>query len=147
MKENGLIKTRTSGMRILKASLVYFAIVFGCGFVLGTVRTLWVLPRIGTRSAELLETPFMLVVSIVAARWTVLHLHVASARSPRLAMGGVAVLLLLLAEFGFVLLVRGLTIKEYLATRDPVSGTAYYVALGFFAMMPLFVGHKTLRRC
>jgi hypothetical protein len=134
-------------MRILKASLVYCAIVFGCGFVLGTVRTLWVVPRIGTRSAELLEAPIMLVVSIMAARWTVLRLNVPCARSPRLAMGGVALVLLLFAEFGLVLWIRGLTIKEYLATRDPVSGTAYYVALGFFAMMPLFVGHKTLRRC
>jgi hypothetical protein len=29
----------------------------------GTVRTLWVIPRIGTRTAELLETPIMLVVA------------------------------------------------------------------------------------
>jgi hypothetical protein len=45
---------------ILKAGLIYFAIVFGAGFVLGTIRTLWVVPRLGTRMAELMETPIML---------------------------------------------------------------------------------------
>ncbi len=29
--------------------------------------------------------------------------------------------------FGLVLWLRGLSIREYLATRDPVSGTIYYV--------------------
>ena len=54
-------------------------------------------------------------------------------------MGGIAVGLLLIAEFGFVLWLRGLSIKEYLATRDPVSGTVYYVMLGVFAIMPMLV--------
>ena len=52
-----------------------------------TIRTLWVVPRIGTRSAELLETPIMVVVSIIAARWAVVRLNVPFARSPRLMMG------------------------------------------------------------
>jgi hypothetical protein len=41
--------------QILKASLLYFAPVFGVGFVLGTIRTLWVAPRVGMRIAELME--------------------------------------------------------------------------------------------
>jgi hypothetical protein len=55
-------------VQILKAGALYFALVFGAGFVLGTVRTLWVVPRIGTRMAELLEEPIMLVIIILAAR-------------------------------------------------------------------------------
>ena len=35
--------------KILKAGALYFALVFGAGFVLGTVRTLWILPSFGTR--------------------------------------------------------------------------------------------------
>jgi hypothetical protein len=131
-------------MRILKGSLVYFAIVFGCGFVFGTIRTLWVVPHIGTRSAELLETPIMLVVSFIAARWTVLRLNIPSARSPRLVMGCVALAFLLAAEFGFVSWIRGLSIREYLATGDPVARSIYYVTLGVFAIMPVFVARKTL---
>ena len=61
-------------MRILKAGVLYFAIVFGAGFVLGPIRILWVVPRFGTRMAELIETPIMLVVTIIAARWVVRRL-------------------------------------------------------------------------
>jgi hypothetical protein len=129
-------------VQILKAGLLYFAIVFGMGFVFGTIRTVWVVPHVGTRLAELIETPIMLVVTIVAARWTVLHLAVPSAPSTRIGMGGLALCLLLVAEFGLVLWLRGLSIREYLATRDPVSGTVYYVMLAAFALMPLFVANR-----
>lgn len=129
-------------MQILKAGLTYFAIVFGMGFVFGAIRTVWVVPHVGTRLAELMETPFMFVVTIVAARWIVLHLAVPSSPTARLGMGGIALCLLLLAEFGLVLWLRGLSIRAYLATRDPVSGTVYYVMLGAFALMPLLVANK-----
>jgi hypothetical protein len=126
-------------MPILKAGVLYFALVFGAGFVLGTIRTQWVVLRVGTRTAELMETPIMLVVTIVTARWMVLRLAVPSAPSARLGMGCIGLALLLVAEFGLVLRLRGLSIREYLAMRDPVSGTVYYVMLAVFAVMPLLV--------
>lgn len=129
-------------MQTLKAGALYFVLVFGTGFVLGTIRTLWIVPRLGTRMAELMETPFMLAVTILAARWIVRRLAVPSMPSSRLSMGLVALGLMLIAEFGFVLWLRGLSIKEYLATRDPVSGTVYYVMLGVFAIMPLLVARR-----
>ena len=129
-------------MPILKAGVLYFGLVFGVGFVLGTIRTLWVVPRVGARMAELMETPVMLVVTIVTARWMVLRLAVPSTPSPRLGMGCIALALLLVAEFGLVLWLRGLSISEYLTTRDPVSGTVYYVMLGVFAIMPLLVARR-----
>ena len=129
-------------MRVFKAGVLYFALVFGAGFVLGTVRTLWVVPRVGTRTAELMEAPIMLVVTIAAARWTVMRLAVPATPSARLGMGCIALLLLLVAEFGFMLWLRGLTIREYIASRDPVSGTVYYVMLAVFAIMPLLVAKK-----
>lgn len=129
-------------MLILKAGIVYFALVFGAGFVLGTIRTLYVVARVGARMAELMEMPLMLIVVIVSAKWVVLRLLVPSVPSARFGMGGFALGLLLLAEFGFVLWVRGLSIREYFATRDRVSGAVYYVMLGVFAIMPLFVARR-----
>lgn len=126
-------------MLILQAGSLYFAIVFGAGFVLGPIRLLWIVPRVGTRAAELIESPIMLLVIIVAARWVVRRLAVPSAFSIRLGMGGVALGLMLAAEFGFVLQLRGLNIEAYLASRDPVAGTLYYAMLVLFALMPLFV--------
>jgi hypothetical protein len=126
-------------MQIVKAAFLYFALVFGTGFMLGIIRTLWVVPRLGKRRAELLEAPFMLTATVVAARWTVARLAVSSMLSARLGMGCMALSLLLLAEFGPMLWLRGLSVREYLATRDRVSGTVYYALLGLFAVMPLFV--------
>ena len=126
-------------MRILKAGVLYFAIVFGAGFVLGPIRILWVVPRFGTRMAELMETPIMLVVTIISARWVVRRLALPSAASSRLGMGFTALGFILVAEFTLVLWLRGLSISEYLATRDPVSGPIYYLMLVVFAMMPLLV--------
>jgi len=129
-------------VRILKAGVLYFVLVFGAGFVLGPIRILWVVPRFGTRMAELMETPIMFVVILVAAGWIVRRLAVPSTPSSRLGMGCVALGLILVAEFTLVLWLRGLSISEYLASRDPVSGTVYYVMLGVFAVMPLLVPRR-----
>lgn len=126
-------------MRILKAGALYFALVFGAGFVLGPIRILWAVPRFGTRVAELMEAPFMFVVTILAARWIVSRLAVPPKPLSRLCMGCAALGLMLVAEFGLVLWLRGLSISEYLASRDPVSGTVYYAMLGVFCVMPLLV--------
>jgi hypothetical protein len=46
---------------------------------------------------------------------------------------------MLAAEFGFVLTLRGLSIREYFAIRDPVSGFVYALSLVLFALLPLLV--------
>ena len=129
-------------MQMAKAGLLYFALVFGTGFLLGPIRLLWLVPRFGTRIAELMEMPVMLVVIVLAARWTVRHLPVPSTPRSRLGMGGIALVLLLVAELTLVLWLQGLSMREYLASRDPVSGTVYSVLLGIFAVMPLLVARK-----
>jgi hypothetical protein len=127
-------------MQMIKAGALYFLLVFGAGFVLGPIRLRWVVPRFGTRLGELLEAPLMLVVIFLSARWIVQELAVPSIPFFRLGMGCIALILMLVAEFALVLRLRRLSIKEYLASRDPVSGTVYYAMLGVFAVMPVFVG-------
>jgi len=129
-------------MRTLRAGALYFAIVFGAGFLFGSIRILWLVPRVGARSAELIEAPIMLVVSLYAAHWTVRCLAVPPIFWQRLTMGLLALVLMLAAEFSLVLWLRGISLKEYFATRDPVSGTVYYIVLGMFALIPLFVDAK-----
>jgi hypothetical protein len=129
-------------MRILKAGMLYFALVFGAGFVLGPIRILWLVPRAGERIAELLEMPVMLAVIILAARWIVRRHATPSAPLERLGVGLVALGLLLTAELTLVLGLRGLTVHEYLANRDVVAGTVYVVMLGGFAIMPLLVARR-----
>jgi hypothetical protein len=129
-------------MQVLKAGLLYFALVFGVGFVLGPMRVFWLVPHFGERTAELMEMPIMLMIMMVAAQWVVRRLAVPSTWSSRLGMGGFALGLLLAAEWMLVLWLRGLSIGEYVAGRDPVSGTVYLVMLGLFALMPLFVARR-----
>jgi hypothetical protein len=123
-------------MRTLKAALVYFALVFAAGFLLGLVRVPLLVPRLGVRFAELLEMPLMLVVMVCSAR------HVVRRYRPlpwsrRLLVGVVALSLLAAAELLFAALLQGQTPAQYVASRDPVSGAAYLAMLLLFAAMPV----------
>jgi hypothetical protein len=129
-------------MHILKAGMLYFALVFGAGFVLGPIRILWAVPRFGTRMAELMEMPIMLFVTMIAARWIIRRFAVRPKPSTRLGMGCIALGFLLVAEGTLVLWLQGLSIRDFLASRDPVSGTVYYGMLVVFAIMPLLVARK-----
>jgi hypothetical protein len=142
--------------RILKAGLVYFALVFGAGFVLGFIRVTWVAPPLGTRTAELLEAPIMLAVCVLAARRVVRgfddpppDLSAGPGRGSArpgpaglLAIGVLALAILLGFEFTLVLWLRGWTLAEYFESRDPLSGTVYAMMLGAFALMPLLVARR-----
>lgn len=128
---------------ILKAAATYFALVFGAGFVLGTIRVLWLVPIVGTRTAELLEMPLMLAVVIIAARWIVRHFgKERGSLTSWLGVGGMALVLALLFDFTVILRIRGLSFAQYVEAFDPVAGTAYFVMLGVFAVMPLLVVRK-----
>jgi len=132
-------------MDVAKRSFVYFSIAFGAGFVLGTLRVLVLVPRLGERAAELAEAPVMLAVTVVAARLVVRRLPV-SARRDELRTGLAALGLLLLMELSVVLGLRGLSLREYLASRDPIAGGVYVLLLVVFALMPWLVSARTHRR-
>lgn len=123
----------------LRAGALYFAVVFAAGFVLGFPRVLWLVPLVGTRAAELVEMPIMLAVTVFAARWVCGRLAVSAETAARLGMGLIALVLLVAVEFSFVLWLRGLTVGEYVAGRDPVAGAVYAAMLLAFAAMPLLV--------
>jgi hypothetical protein len=129
-------------MQPLKAGALYFSLVFGAGFVLGTLRVLEIVPKFGARAAELMEAPIMLLVTIFAARWVVHRLSLPARASVRLGAGFIALGFLLGAEFTVVLAIRHLTISEYIAGRDPVAGTVYIAMLLVFALMPFLISRK-----
>lgn len=132
-------------MRILKAAVVYFVLVFGVGFFLGPIRILWVAPRVGQRTAELIEEPIMFVMIVLAARWTVRRFRPPSTASALLGVGFIALALVVAAELGVVIGLQGFTIDRYIASRDPVAGTAYLVMLAVFAIMPALVSRPRSR--
>lgn len=132
-------------LTIVKSALLYFALVFGSGFALGMIRVPWLVPRFGARVAELIEMPVMLMITYFAARWIVKRPSAPATRGGRIAVGLLALGVVLMTEFSVVLWLQGITIRDALANRDPISGTAYALSLLVFALMPLILGHT--RRC
>lgn len=126
-------------MNVFKSASVYFAIVFGAGFLLALIRIPLLVPRFGARASELMEMPVMVLVIYVAARWTVRR-HAAGASSARrLGIGFLALALLLLMELGLLPRLQGLTAAQAIAAHDPVSGGVYAISLLLFALMPLLI--------
>ena len=132
-------------MKLFTASAVYFAIVFGAGFVFGMARVMWLVPTVGVRVAELTELPLMLAVVFVAARWVNRRFLAERNQPSRLIVGVTALVLLLLAELIIGVMFLDVTPKDAFLTRDPVSGTGYYLSLCVFALMPWFIGRAGRR--
>ena len=127
-------------MNTARAGLTYFAIIFGVGFVLGTIRVFLVVPQVGVRAAELIEEPIMFIVILLAARWLVRRFTLELMRE-RLGAGIIGLGLLLAAEYA-LLRAQGLSLREDIARRDDVAGTVYLVMLLVFAVMPALVGRR-----
>jgi hypothetical protein len=125
-----------TALHAVTAGAAYFALVFGVGFALGTIRTLWMVPRLGIRTAEILEAPFMLVAIWLAGGWIVRRFLIAEGSAARAAVGAFALALLLAAEILMGVAFQGLSLVEVFTKHDPVSGSIYYALLGVFTAMP-----------
>jgi ABC-type uncharacterized transport system permease subunit len=115
----------------------YFLVMFALGFVLGTVRVLLLAPRLGEWSATFVELPVMLAISWVVCRWLVGRLGVPERATPRLVMGAVAFVLLMIAEvvLGTSLFDRSLSQQVQAMTGGP--GLAGLLGQMVFAAFPL----------
>lgn len=129
-------------MQVLQTAVLYFLLVFGAGFVLGTGRVLFLVPLLGERTAELLEMPLMLGVIVFSARWIVRHILDEHRRASALSIGFIAMGLVLIADLVVGMSLRGLSAAEVFLNRDPVSGTAYYMSLLLFAVMPAILARR-----
>jgi hypothetical protein len=122
-------------MRIVKAGLVYFALVFGAGFALAFIRIPILVPAFGVRSAELMEIPVMIAVIAWASRRLVRR-HSGVSRAGRLAAGMLALACLVTAELAVGYFLGARSPGDYIASRDPVSGGVYLASLVVFAIAP-----------
>ena len=122
-------------MRILKAGSIYILIVFGAGFVLAFVRVPFLVPHFGVRVSELHEMPVMLAVIVWASRRLACR-NPGLGRPARLLSGLLALVLLVGGELGVACFLGARSLGEYIASRDPVSGSVYLVSLVFFALAP-----------
>src|SRR5439155_8987887 len=110
------------------------------GFMLGTIRTLWVAPRFGTRIAELMEMPIMLIVTIVAARWiTASRCAVRAVGPPRNGCHRAR------SPAGRGIRPRALAsrpVDQGVSCKPRPFETVYYLMLGMFAIMPFLIARR-----
>jgi hypothetical protein len=106
----------------IEAGVLYALLVFGAGFVLGTIRVLLVAPQLDENAAVLLETPIMLIASWYVCRWAVERLHVPRTVLVRSVMGIVGFAVLTLAELSLTTFVFGRSAPEQLQTYATAAG-------------------------
>ena len=126
-------------MRALKAGVIYFLLVFAVGWILGPIRELWAVPHFGRMAATLSEAVIMLIAMMVAARWVIRRFEVPQTLSDTLSIGLIAIGLLFPAEIAGVVWVRGLSLREYLASFVTAPGVISLLMFLFFGAMPTLV--------
>lgn len=124
-------------MRILKAGLTYFLRVFGAGFALAFLRIPFLVPTFGTRTAELMEMPVMLAV-IAWVSHRLVRDHPQLTRLHWLGVGLLALACMVAAELAVAYLLGARSPSEYIAGRDPVSGSVYLASLILLSVAPTF---------
>jgi hypothetical protein len=121
--------------RALKAGVAYWAVVFGIGFLLGTVRVLWLVPRVGEEVAVLVESPVILGASLLAAWWLTRVFRLTRVGAA-LVMGALAFALLMAAEVALGVAAFGMSPGEWLASLFHPPGLWGLLGQLAFALFP-----------
>ena len=113
--------------------------LFAFGFVLGTIRVLFVVPHIGELAATIAEVPVMLTAGYFTCRWAIRRWQVPSTIAIRLAMvlWFLALLFVFEALLGATLFGRSVA-EQWTALGSP-SGLVGISAQIIAALLPLFV--------
>ena len=119
------------------AGIAYALIVFLIGFVFGTIRVLFVAPRLGETTAVLLEAPVMLFASWNISRWCTRSFAVRGDIHARAWMGVFALTVLIAAELGISAIVFGRSASEHFSAYGSLSGAIGLVAQLCFAGIPV----------
>lgn len=123
--------------RVPRAALIYFALVFAVGFLLGPLRVLWLEPWFGKTIAVLLEAPLLILAmwfaAPAAARWA----RLGGGWSRHVVVGVLALALQQAADLAVGFGLRGMTLADQLTYFTTPAGAIYAVTLVVFALMPL----------
>lgn len=122
--------------RALFAGSVYFLLVFTAGFVLGTLRTLVLVPNIGPLIATLIEAPVMLGIGYIVCRFVLRRWPV---QDRRWVMVAVFLMLLVLFEWQLGILLFGITAAQQWANLATSAGLMGLSAQILVALMPVVI--------
>ncbi len=124
-------------MQAALAGALYFLVVFGAGFALGTIRTLAIEPSLGALGAVLVELPLILAASWFSCRTITRSLAVPHRFALRLVMGGVAFCLLIFVETAMAFYGFGRSLEVQVALLASPAGAVGLSGQIAFALFPL----------
>jgi hypothetical protein len=129
---------------VARAGALYAAAGFGTGFLLGVVREFWWAPRHDASIFLAIEAPIILGVCFWLGRKLTAHYGIGPGRD-RLAMGGLALLLLMLAELG-LLLFTGRAPRDWIASWGTPPGLFGLAGQILFALLPWLDGLGLMKK-
>lgn len=129
-------------MRAVAAGLVYAVLVFGVGFVLGTVRVLILAPYMPATLAVVLETPVILAVSWWLSSRCSARFGLGRSTGVRLTMGIVAFTVLMLEELTLSVVLFARPVGAYLSSLITVPGAIGLAGQVAFAFFPLLQARR-----
>lgn len=121
----------------IKAGSVYFIVVFSVGFLLGTIRVLVLVPKLGEMLSALIELPIILTASWIICGWVITRFSVARVWQSRLTMGVTAFGLLMLAELLLSIIIFENGIGQHFNTYLSLNGALAIAGQLVFAAFPL----------
>lgn len=134
------LKLVPSRLPRLQAALTYFGICFLIGCLLGPIRQLFLVPALDYDRALAIEMILMLLISAAAARGAIRRVSTRLNIGDRLAVGAIALILLILAEEALAQLVSGESILDIWAAQSEQSIVVTAMIMLLFAAMPALVG-------
>lgn len=134
------LKLLPSRLPHLQAALTYFGICFVIGCLLGPVRELLLVPALDYDRALAIEMILMLLVSAGAARGAIRRVSTQMRVGDRLAVGGIALVLLIIAEEALARLVSDASIIDVWASQSEQAQVVTAMIMLLFAAMPALIG-------
>ena len=125
--------------RALTSASAYVLTLFALGFVLGTIRVLFVVPHIGELAATIAEVPVMLTAAYFTCRWAIRRWQVPSTIAIRLAMVLWFLALLFVFETLLGATLFGRSVAEQWTALGSPAGLVGISAQIIAALLPLFV--------
>ncbi|MGI9426364.1 MAG: hypothetical protein ACR2PA_24510 [Hyphomicrobiaceae bacterium] len=119
------------------AGASYFAVVMAAGFVLGVIRILVLVPSVGESAAVAVELPVMLVFCWYVCGFLVRTFAVPRSAMPRLSMGILAFVLLMIAEVGLSVFLFERSLADHLRHVGSTPGLMGFAGQVAFALFPV----------
>jgi hypothetical protein len=125
--------------KIVTTALLYSALVFGAGLLLGPIRALLIEPLLGPVAATLCEAPIMIAVTVFAAWWTPRVTGLNRQAIALVLVGVIALVFQQAADLAVDVLLRGISVTGVLVHFATPEGAIYAILLALFAAMPWLI--------